>query len=207
MSSMDDRSRLTFPVLGSAVLVFGVACSIYFVYLHLLPTPLLGIPYNEDASKHILGDLVDVLAPNGVGKPSKEWIMPLSRKHNSPVVQLFFGPFSPGVVVLSDYRETRDIMLRRDKEFGKGRLNNDGWQDVIKEFRHGMETHNPRFKEATALTRDLLSPNFLNTERAIKFIDLWDLKVQIAGELPFTAKNDLNILTFDIITAVVIRPG
>jgi len=41
-------------------------------------------------------------------------------------------------------------------------------------------------------------------EKAIKFIDLWNLKVQIAGHLPFTAKNDLNNLTFDIITAVAL---
>jgi len=139
MSSVLDLSRLTLSVPGSAVLVLGVACSVYFFYLRLLPKPLPGIPYNEDSSKRILGDLVEVLALNGAGKCLKEWIMSLTRKHNSPIVQLFFGPFSPGVVVLSDYRETRDILLRRDKEFGKGQLNNDGWQGVIREFRHGSK--------------------------------------------------------------------
>jgi hypothetical protein len=139
MSSVLDFPMFTPSVYGNIVLVFGVACSMYFSYRSLLPKPLPGIPYNVNASKRILGDLVDVLALGSTGKPLKEWIMSLTRKHNSPIVQLFFGPFSPGVVVLSDYRETRDIMLRRDKEFGKGHLNNDGWQGVIKEFRHGSK--------------------------------------------------------------------
>jgi len=134
-----EFSRMHILVSGSAV-VLGFACTLYILYLRLLPKPLPGIPYNREASRRILGDLADIFATSeGSGRRLKECITSLTRKHNSPIVQLFFGPLSSRIVVISDFRETRDILLRRNKEFGKGKLNIDGVRGVFKESRSGSK--------------------------------------------------------------------
>ena len=70
-----------------------------------------------------------------------------------------------GTYFSPDYREARDIVLRRSKETIRGPLNCDPWRGVVPGQFIAMEDDNPKFKGARALSRDLMSPSFLHSVR------------------------------------------
>jgi hypothetical protein len=87
----------------------------YYLYRAALPKPIPGIPYNEAAAKHVLGDVpahLEALAKSG---NMLDWMIGQLVKHNEPIIQLFLRPLGRPFVIISDFRETQDICVRRSR--------------------------------------------------------------------------------------------
>ena len=87
----------------------------YYLYRAALPKPIPGIPYNKASAKRILGDAPDVIEAQTKTGDTASWIRDQLIKHNVPVIQLFLRPLGKPFVVLSDFRETQDICVRRTR--------------------------------------------------------------------------------------------
>ncbi|CAI4213249.1 unnamed protein product [Parascedosporium putredinis] len=188
MSSIRDLMS-TYPMLVSAIAATGGGLAlVYALRAYLLPKPI----------------------PGKKGRRKKLWWAELAEKHDSPIVQFFF-PMMQASIVVADYREARDILLRRSKEFIRGQANCDSWIGLLPGHFIAMEDAHPRFKDAKALGKDLMTPSFLHNvsapssyEMVMNLIQLWKLKADVAQGSPFDASEDLSQLTFNIMEAAAL---
>ena len=88
---------------------------VYYLYRAALPKPIPGIPYNEASAKRILGDAPEAIEAQTTTGNTFSYILGQQLKHNVPVIQLFLRPFGKPFVILSDFRETQDICVRRSR--------------------------------------------------------------------------------------------
>lgn len=149
---------------GAIVLLLSVV--VYYVYQLALPRPIPTIPYDESEARNLLGSipkLVGHIRRHGVVIP---WMTGLNARHgNAPLVQFFGLPFSTPTLVLSDFQEAQDILIRRTKDFDRAQRTLDGFVGTIPHHHISMRTQDPRFKGNKELVRDLMSPSFLNQVR------------------------------------------
>lgn len=103
-------SLSTLALLSAVVLSLG-----YYLYRAALPKPIPGIAYNEAASKRILGDALDAITWQKQTGDMMQWITNQIIKHDQPIIQLFMRPLGKPWVVISDFRETQDIAVRRTR--------------------------------------------------------------------------------------------
>ncbi|RYP46804.1 hypothetical protein DL768_007046 [Monosporascus sp. mg162] len=199
---------------AASTIVLGFLFLLYLAYHWALPKPLPGIPYNEDAPKTILGDGAEILRIRRAGGSVRNWLSQQTARHMSPLVQAFLAPFTKPVLILSDFREAQDILLRRNKEFDRASRTNDALRGVLPWHHIGMRTADPQFRRNRELVKDLMTLHFLNTVNAPAiydgaqiFLDLWRVKAQLAGGRPFQADEDIHVMTFDIIKVVALGEG
>jgi hypothetical protein len=145
-----------------SLVVFGI---VYLLYRQALPRPLPGIAYDEHAANSLLGNLPQMIAYARKNKALFPWFAEQNSKYDSPLFQFWIGPLAKPMILLADYQETQDILIRRTKEFDRS-------QAMINVFRPGAPDHHitmrsadPRFKGNKELIRDLMSPSFLNSVR------------------------------------------
>lgn len=150
------------PLVTSAIVV-GVISILYLAYQWALPKPLPGIPYNKAAAKTILGDAAEIIELRKSGGRPRAWFGQQPSRHNSPLVQVFPAPLGKPMLILADFRECQDILLRRGKEFDRGGRNLAALGGVIANHHIGMKTSSPQFKANRELVKDLMTPHFLNT--------------------------------------------
>ncbi|KAL7938653.1 cytochrome P450 [Trichoderma chlorosporum] len=178
---------------------------IYGLYLAALPRPIPGIPYNKESAKRLFGDVPDLKKV----RYRRRWIWSQPREHGSPVSQVFALPFRSPTVVVSDYREVKDICTRRSKEFDRGPRNKEYFGIVAPNFHFTMQSADPQLKLHKKLVRDLMTTKFLNKIAAphlykgsTALVTLWNLKASMAHGRPFEAGNDLYSATLDMICGV-----
>lgn len=135
---------------------------LYAVYLRALPKPIPGIPYNEESSHRLLGDLPHFFALEKAGRRIMEFWADVSRRQKSPITQYFAGPFTKPVVIISDFRETKDLLSRRGKLLDHGTLNTGLWFGAIPHHFVGMPSSEPRYVKSKNLSNDLMTPSFLH---------------------------------------------
>jgi hypothetical protein len=146
----------------TAIVTAVAACLVYFLYQKALPQPIPGIPYDEAAAKNVLGSLPSMIAhlkKHGVVLP---WLTGHNDKHRSPLIQFFGAPFSQPTVIMCDFQESQDVLLRRTKEFDRATRSTAIFAGIMPEFHLGMRSSSPKFKGNKELIRDLMSPNFLH---------------------------------------------
>ncbi|KAK0363784.1 hypothetical protein LTR91_018200 [Friedmanniomyces endolithicus] len=97
--------------------LFGLVAAGYFLYRVALPKPIEGIPYNSHAVRRILGDVPDAMKYRADTHEVFGFLEEQLVKHNTPIFQFFMRPFGKPWVVISDFRETQDILSRRTREF------------------------------------------------------------------------------------------
>lgn len=136
---------------------------LYLAYQWALPKPLPGIPYNTEAVSSLLGDAAAISAIQKQGGRPRAWFGEQNAKHKSPLVQVFVAPLSKPMLLLSDFREGQDILLRRGKEFDHGPRNLAAFSGVLANHHIGMRTSDPQFRANRELIKDLMTPNFLHT--------------------------------------------
>jgi len=193
----------------TAVLIAAVAVSLYALYRWLLPRPLPGIPYNEEATRSIFGDIPALIRS---GKQPTEWLAEQPRKHRSAMVQVFTALFGKPQLVLVDYHESYDIMMRR-KEFDRS-------QQMIEFFKGLIPNHHITFKTDTTfkahrrLVQDLMTPSFLNNvaapsiyASAQNLVTLWQAKTRVAEGRPFSATHDVFYAALDAVHAFSFGTG
>ncbi|KAF5710326.1 cytochrome P450 monooxygenase [Fusarium globosum] len=148
---------------------FSILSALYLLLRWLLPKPIPGIPYNENAVKSFMGDIPEFRdAPN-----RREWWAQQPARHQSPIVQVFMRPFGAPWVFVADYFEASDICMRRLKEFDRS--------DVTWEQFNGVAS----------------APEI--HDKFSSLLKLWDRKLDLSGGRPFDIAQDIHNSALDII--------
>ncbi|KAI4721669.1 cytochrome P450 [Aureobasidium sp. EXF-10727] len=184
---------------------------LYLVYRAALPRPIPGIPYNKNATRSVLGDVPEwfkyIKQNNG---QALNWWQRQIEKHDSPIIQLFLKPFGRPVVIVADFREAQDILLRRNKEFDRSQIFDDIFSGVLPQHHITMKTTD-KVKAQKRLLADTMLPSFLNEvaaprihEAMMDLVRLWNLKADLAENHPFEAHEDIAHTTLDAIWIVTL---
>ncbi|ATY66817.1 cytochrome P450 monooxygenase [Cordyceps militaris] len=168
----------------------------------LLPRALPGIPYNAAATRSLLGDIMAL--QQELPSNMSEWVVRQGARHGAPVYQVFLVPFARPFVVVSDFREAQDILVRRAHEFDRSDLAVALLRGEMPRFHACLKT-GPAWAAHRRLLQDVMSPEFLHGVAAPnmyagarRLLDLWRLKTSVAGEgRPFAAAADLSFATLD----------
>lgn len=195
------------------LLVLSACAILYLIYRMALPKPIPGIPYRSDAARHILGDIPAILrAAADSNLTHVQWIQQQLQKLDSPIIQIFMGPFSRPIIVVADFRETQDVLLRR-KEWDRSELLGDLFGGLIPDH-HSKHKTNAVWKARRRLLQDLMSPQFLHNvaaqaqyANASTLISLWKRKAEIAENRPFSAHKDIIRTTLDSVHAFAFGEG
>jgi cytochrome P450 len=197
---MADLSTLA--LYSAVVLAVG-----YYLYRAALPRPLPGIPYNKTSANSILGDAPAAIATQKATGDMRGWFTDQLIKHNAPIVQIFMRPLGRPFVLISDFRETQDIMTRRTREFDRSNFFGDMFVSLLPDNMVHMATTDT-WKMHRKLMADTMSPAFLSSaagpqmhNNALKLIALWREKARLAGGHPFDASEDVKAAAMDIIWA------
>ncbi|CAJ0546731.1 Ff.00g013580.m01.CDS01 [Fusarium sp. VM40] len=193
-----DRAPRDFAL----VLTLSIFTALYLLRRALLPKPIPGIPYNENAVKSLLGDIPEFrAAPN-----RREWWARQAIKHQSPLFQVFMRPFGRPWVFVADYFEASDICMRRLKEFDRADTTRDQFVGLTPAHHIIMKSSDPQFKKNKELIRDLMSVSFLQQATAPQIYDkfstlleLWGRKRSLADGRPFNVADDIHNAALDII--------
>jgi hypothetical protein len=165
-------SLLSFSPTVLALSAFSLTV-LYLVYRAALPHPIPGIPYNKDAAKSILGDVPEFLryVKENKGQALQWWNLQIA-KHDTPVFQLFLKPFGRPVVIVADFREAQDVLLRRHKEFDRSTIFEEIFGSILPYHHIGQKT-TEKVKAQKRLLADTMMPSFLNEVRTLKSDLLW----------------------------------
>ncbi|KAL0930163.1 cytochrome p450 monooxygenase [Colletotrichum truncatum] len=189
-----------FGILISAATVLSIF--LYTIYRQLLPKPIAGIPYNEDAAKSFFGDIPRLQKESG--NNTFAWMINQASRHGSPIVQFFLGPFSKPFLLITDFREGQDILMRR-KEFDRSDFTIATLSGEARIFHINLKT-GPEWKAHRRLLQDLMTPKFLQGVAApniykssTRLLELWKMKAEIAAGKPFSAEQDIFYAALDAV--------
>ena len=190
---MVDRSS---DKMSTQRLIVFIAVSIILLagwLLHgiALPKPIPDIPFNEEATRSIFGDVPSFMRWHAKRPELYIWISSKCVKHNSPVIQLFMRPLEKPWVVLADFREAQDIVARRTQDFDRSAF----FRDLLIGILHRQQAHMPTGDKWRAHRKplgDTMNPRFLNEvvgpqiyNSARDMIELWKLKARLAEGRPY----------------------
>ncbi|KAH3973034.1 hypothetical protein HBH64_051440 [Parastagonospora nodorum] len=186
-----------------------VLVSAFLFYRWLLPKPIPGIPYNQEAVRSVFGDIPSMLKHLQGSRTMMDWFLADHKKHDSPIIQKFILLFGPPVVFISDYHEAQDIVMRRTKEFDKPDAISDAFYGIAPEF-HAVKVTSEAWRNQRKLLQDLMAPAFLHGVAApqlhqnfMDLIRLWSEKQRLAEGRPFEVKQDIFDAALEAIWAAV----
>ena len=187
---------------GMCLAVALVAVGLYAIYQWLLPKPLPGITYNPEATKSLFGDAPDMIREISVTGEFGLWMAKQVEKMRSPMCQLFVRPFSQPWILVADFRESQDILMRRT-EFDKATFISDGLE-ALGDF-HARYKTNSAFKARGQLKQDLMTPSFLNNfmdpfmhSKGLELVKLFETKMNLAKGRPFSVITDFDYAALDV---------
>lgn len=197
-----------------AVMIAGVIAVLLFCLRQwMLPKPIPGIPHRRRGAQSILGDGADMLQDlKGTEDTWMEWVMRQLQTLDSPIIQIFL-PLKKPVVIVGDYEEARDIMMRRcPREFDRSMLLGDLLAGALPDA-HIIFRTNDTFREHRRILQDLMSPGFLRHAaapnihvQACQLLRLWELKAQHAHGRPFDAGRDIFHAALDAVFGFAFGP-
>ena len=186
-------------LVGSALL--------YLAYRAALPRLIPGVPHHMSAANSLLGDVPNMLRYFTSTKEVTAWFSQQCLQLNSPIVQLFIRPFGRPMVFIADWRESQDILTRR-MEFDRSDHFGDILLGLLPKAFISMRT-NDTFRHQRRLLANTMSPAFLDQvaapriyNAALDLIELWRLKIKLAGNHPFSAPSDIHLLALDAIWGI-----
>ncbi|KAI8309097.1 Cytochrome P450 monooxygenase TRI13 [Colletotrichum sp. SAR11_59] len=175
---------------------------LYSFYQYLLPKPIPGIPYNVDATKNLLGDIPRLQKEANTNVYG--WLINQTRIHKSPIIQAFIEPFHQPSVLVADFHEGQDILMRR-KEFERSDFSIALLSGEAPNFHINIKT-GPEWKAHRRLLQDLMTPKFLHGVAApniykssARLLDLWKIKAQAAAGHAFQADMDIFYAALDAV--------
>ncbi|KAL8284971.1 hypothetical protein RB597_002178 [Gaeumannomyces tritici] len=187
-----------------AVWAAAAVLAAYVLYRRLLPKPIPGVAYNPEAAVSMLGDLPSLLRDKD---GMFEWMVKQAARHpDSPLVQVFLQPFGGRpAVLLTDFRESQDIMVRRGREWDRSDWTIDLLGALLPKHHVNLKT-GPEWKAHRRLLQDLMTPSFLDRVAAphlyagfVNLIDLWRARARVSGGRPFAAEADIHHATLDAV--------
>ncbi|KAK4939050.1 hypothetical protein LTR10_020624 [Elasticomyces elasticus] len=207
-SSALNMLQKMLPPAPFSIGIVAILCVLYLAYRWALPKPIPGIPYNASATKSIFGDVPSIVSYMSRTGRLWPWIMQQNIIHQSPIAQVFARPFAAPWVLISDFRESQDVCLRRTHEFDRSKFVIDAFVGLVPDMRITMHSTEERFKTCRNLLKDLMTPGFLNEVEAPQIhsnvetlVKLWDFKAQVAQGHPFHAAPDIYNVTLDSVFA------
>jgi cytochrome P450 len=193
-----------FPSTAGAVAI-AVLVLLYAGYRLALPHPIQGIPYNKNAVSSILGDIPAMVKSAGESKEVLIWLQKQCVELGSPIVQVFIRPFGVPTVLICDFREMQDVLMRRLKEFDRSAMFMDIFIGVLPNHHIIMPT-DAKFKNQRRMLGDTMTPRFLTEVGAPliysaveDMLQLWRLKAKLSQGRPFEAATDIAHLALDAI--------
>ncbi|KAK3069043.1 hypothetical protein LTR53_012922 [Teratosphaeriaceae sp. CCFEE 6253] len=207
---------LQMPLVASLAFLL-VSLAVYLLHRAALPKPIDGIPFDPDAAARILGDVPAALAHHKQTSEMFSFLTSQLVKHNSAIVQLLMGvessdppmrPLGRPWVIIADFRETQDIMIRRTREFDRSDFFGDLFINLIPKNHVVMPT-GEEWKAHRRLVADTMSNAFLQGvagpriyETASELIALWREKARLAKGHPVNVHKDIYRTALDAIWAV-----
>ncbi|CAE7019984.1 cytochrome P450 [Pyrenophora teres f. teres] len=194
--------------------IISILLVLYLTRLWLLPRPLPGIPYRQDSAQSILGDGLAMMRElAGTDDTWMQWVGCQLQQLHSPVMQIFL-PLKPPIVIVGDYEEARDILMRRcPREFDRSKLLGDLLQGALPDA-HIMLRTGDTFRDRRRLLQDLMSPSFLRDvaapniyTQACQLMKLWETKARIASGRPFDASDDIFKAALDAVFGFAFGPS
>lgn len=177
----------------------------YSLYRAALPKPFPGIPYHKASARRILGDIPDLAKHRREHGTFHDWLSQQAVELDSPIYQLFLGPFAKPTVYVTDPRENEDVLLRRGKEFDRSKLYQDIFIGTVPNH-HIVQPTNNKFRQGVRLIADTMGAPFLNGvaapilhKHALSLMELWRVKSDAAAGRAFSAAEDLILVSFDSI--------
>ncbi|KAK5994066.1 Cytochrome P450 monooxygenase TRI13 [Cladobotryum mycophilum] len=191
-----------FLSLYHGLLLLATTATLYGLYRWLLPKPISGIAYNPGAIRSLMGDVPAMLKEVSVTGEFRVWCAKQMRSMNSPICQIFIRPFGAPWILLADFRESKDILMRR-KEFDKSSFLADGMA-CMGAF-HGIYPTGDKFKSNRQLIQDLMTTTFLNSHvgpaaynKGLEVMELFEIKMGLAQGRPFSVKKDFEYASLDV---------
>lgn len=185
----------------------GVLTILYLLYRWALPKPLPGIPYNEEATKKVLGDLPNLIDALKNGSDLGKWLREQNRKANSHISQIFLRPFEKPIVLIADHREARDMMVNRTQDFDRSVQVRQLFLPLLGRAQITLPTGSV-WKHTRRISQDTMSPKFLREAVAPtihqgcrRFIELWNMKAEMAQGHAFDAETDIYNTALDSVLA------
>ncbi|KAG9234592.1 cytochrome P450 [Amylocarpus encephaloides] len=183
-------------------IISTIAILLYCLRKWLLPKPVPGIAFNPAAIRSLLGDAPNMVKEVSVTGEFRVWCAKQVKKMNSPICQVFIKPFSQPWILLADFRESRDILMRR-KDFDKSSFLSDGMA-CMGAF-HGIYPTGGKFKANRQLIQDLMTTTFLNNHvgpavynKGLEVMKLFETKMNLAKGRPFSVKKDFEYASLDV---------
>lgn len=204
--SLGDEKAANLFSLSYVPLLVAAGLLVYVLYKWALPKPIPGVPHNEAATHSLLGDIPSLQEGMHRTGEFSLWLLEQADKFKSPLFQLFIRPLGKPMLVLTDFREAQDILMRR-KEFDRSFLTADLLQGAGPKHHINMKTDG-EWKQHRRLLQDLMSPQFLNEvagpsvySGVLRLVQLWNDKASIADGRPFSAEQDIYYGALDAVMA------
>lgn len=186
---------LSLPTLA-AITILGPILG-YLLYRAALPKPIPGIPYYTPSANRLGGDIPDAIKWQNDRKEFWSFLQERCKQLNSPIVQVFMQPFGKPWVILADYKESQDIMVRRGKEFDRSGFLGDLFKAIAINNHVRLPTGN-EWKAHRRLMGDTMSNSFLHEvaaplihSSALVTLDLWKEKTRLAPGRAFSVTEDV----------------
>lgn len=134
---------------------------VYLIYRWALPKPLPNIPFSAAAATSPLGDLPQMISYIKRHGRIRPWFESRNEVIGAPLVQIWPTPFAKPCLVISDFYEAQDILMRRSKEFDRASRTIEAFSCVVPNHQIALKTSDPRFRGNRDFVKDLMSPTFL----------------------------------------------
>ncbi|KAI0857699.1 putative cytochrome P450 oxidoreductase [Xylaria cubensis] len=179
------------------------------VYRRAFPRPYPGIPHHKTSARRIWGDVPEMLKTIRITEDPSKFTFDQCKKLNSPVVQLFFGPFAKPAIFIEDVREVKDILSTRTREFDRSYKAQDTLRPMLGHSSL-VKVTGPAFKNQRRLWEGLMSISFMRRVAApemyrvtLELIELLRVRAAIADGRPIYFFEDLDLAAFDAIWKIV----
>ncbi|CAI6340672.1 unnamed protein product [Periconia digitata] len=200
--------NLSNPPIQVAFVCGGLLAAVYLLRRAALPRPHADIPYNKDAAAKVFGDVPEMMRYVMRHKQIFCWLTSLTKRHRSPIVQVFIKPMSLPWVVVTDPHESQDILLRRTREFDRSAFFGELVGGILPEQHISFLSTDARFKNNRALINHLMAPSFIRDisgpamyKSVCTLMKLWRAKCAAADGRPFSAHQDITFWALDSIFA------
>ncbi|KAI0473332.1 cytochrome P450 monooxygenase [Xylariaceae sp. FL0804] len=197
-----------------AILGFILAFAVYRLYQFALPRPIPGVPHNASSARKILGDIPGINSHmvESEGGTFITYIKETMKTLNAPLIQVFIRPFSKPLLILADFPEAHDLLVRR-KDFDRSHTLGDLVKGLAPDHHIHLKT-DAAWKSQRRLVQDLMTPSFLHNvagpvihRNVCTMVDLWHVKTEIAQGRPWAAVGDVNQMALDAVTAFAFGEG